>query len=193
MLPLTPFRKGGWEDLNRTELLTDNFPLDLMVNGLYHFGMETKDDLIKAAIRELLRVAKKYARIEKLPIRVEEGVEITTQEAHMIQAVGEHKKMSVTDVAIHFGVTKSAASQLATKLAGKGFLQKRQAPHSNKELELSLTQLGWRAFDAHEHFHGADMTYITNRLSVFSLQQIATLSVLLEAIGSIMDERLTKE
>ena len=32
-----------------------------------------------------------------------------------------------------------------------------------------------------------------NRLSAFSLSQIATISVLLEAIGGIMDERLSEK
>jgi DNA-binding MarR family transcriptional regulator len=152
--------------------------------------MDTKEDLIKTAIRQLLRIASKYARIEKLPIPVDDGVEITTREAHTIQAIGERKQMSVTDVATHFGVTKSAASQIIARLEKKGFLEKKQVPHNNKELHLSLTELGWRAFRAHEHFHGKDMADLISHLEVYPLQQIATLSVLLEAIGTIMDDRL---
>lgn len=164
-----------------------------MVKNLYYHDMEAKEDLIKSVIRELLRVSKKYQRIEKLPIRVSEGVEITTQEAHTIQAVGEQEKMSVTDVALHFGVTKSAASQIVTKLAKKGFLRKGQAPDNNKELQLTLTELGWQAFHAHEQFHGEDLAYLMERLSVFPLQQIAILSVMLEVISSLMGARLGTE
>ena len=152
--------------------------------------MEDKESLIRSAVQRLLRIANKYARSEMLPIRVSEEVEITTREAHTIQAIGEHKGMSVTDVATHFGVTKSAASQLVAKLSNKGFLTKTTAPHSNKELQLELTDLGWKAFEAHERFHGDSMTSLVQKLEAYPVQQIATLSVLLEAIGTIMDERL---
>lgn len=164
-----------------------------MVKGLYCPHMETKEDLIKATIRELMRFAKKYARIERLPVPVCDGTEVTTQEAHTIQAVGEHKRMSVTEVATHFGVTKSAASQIVGKLAKKGFLRKEQSPENNKELRLTLTESGWQVFHAHEQFHGEDLVYLMERLSVFPLQQIAVLSVLLEAISSVMDERLNRK
>jgi DNA-binding MarR family transcriptional regulator len=152
--------------------------------------METKEDLIKATIQQLLRVARKYSRIEELPIRIGRDLEVTTREAHIMQAVGEHAEMSVTGLAGYFGITKSAASQMVGKLAKKGFLEKGLSPHSNKELQVSLTQLGWQAFRAHELFHGKDMADLVERLSAFSLSQIATISVLLEAIGSVMDERL---
>ncbi len=155
--------------------------------------METKEELIISTIRALLRVAKKYARIEQLPVPVEKGVEITTAEAHTIQAVGEDEGMRVLDVATFFGVTKSAASQMVARLVRKGFLEKRTSDHNNKEFQLFLTQSGWRAFQAHERFHGKDLAGLVNRLSAFSLSQIATISVLLEALGAVMDERLSEK
>lgn len=155
--------------------------------------METKEELIKATIRQLLRIAGKYSRIEQLPIPVDEGLEITTAEAHTIQAIGEVEQMRVLDLATRFGITKSAASQMVGKLIMKGFLDKKQSPYSNKEFQLFLTELGWRAFHAHERFHGKDMAELLNRLSAFSLSQIATISVLLEAIGGVMTERLSEQ
>ncbi len=153
--------------------------------------METKEELIKATIQQLLRVVRKYSRIEELPVPVDGDIEITTAEAHTIQAVGEGEQMRVLDVATQFGITKSAASQMVAKLIRKGFVEKKQSLHNSKEFPLSLTELGWRAFRAHERFHGKDLAGLVNRLSAFSLSQIATISVLLEAIGSVMDERLS--
>ena len=82
-------------------------------------GMETREDLIKATIRGLLRIAKMYSRIEALPIPVDENLEVTTREAHTIEAVGEHEQISVTQVASHLGITKSTASQMVPKLNKK--------------------------------------------------------------------------
>ncbi|MCK9239881.1 MarR family transcriptional regulator [Desulfocurvus sp.] len=152
--------------------------------------METKDDLILDVVRQFQRVAARYARIEELPIAVGDGVEVTTREAHTIEAVGLRGQMSVTDVANAFGITKSAASQMVSKLCAKGFLRKRQAPHSNKEYQLTLTPLGRKAFDAHARVHGEDRDALVERLRGFSLAQVATIAVLFEAIGEVLDRRL---
>lgn len=42
----------------------------------------------------------------------------------MVQAVGENRNMSVTQLAKHFGITKSGASQMVKKLTNKGFVLK---------------------------------------------------------------------
>ena len=154
--------------------------------------MESKQDLIRSTIHDLIRVAKMYSRIEELPITVHEELEITTREAHTIQTVGENELISITQLASYFGITKSAASQMVTRLVKKNLLFKKQAPHSNKEFQLSLTEPGWQAFKAHEQFHGKDMSEVMKRLSGFSISQIATLSVLLETISGIMEKRLNE-
>jgi len=152
--------------------------------------MENKVDFIKATIREFLKISEMYSRIEEMPIPISDDLKVTTREAHTIQAIGEHEPKSVLQVASYFGPTKSAASQMVSKLTKRGYPLKKQSLHSNKEYELSLTSLGWKAFRAHEHFHGGDMANLVERLSAFSLSQIATLSVLLEALGSVMEQRL---
>lgn len=154
--------------------------------------METRESIIKHTIQEFIRVSKLYSRIEELPLPVEDGVEITTREAHIIQAIGDHDRMSVTQVASHFGITKSGASQMVSKLVKRGFLHKKQAAHSNKEFELSLTALGDKAFQAHEQLHGKDLAGLVDRLSDFPPSHIETMSVLLEALGKVMEQRLSQ-
>jgi DNA-binding MarR family transcriptional regulator len=152
--------------------------------------MENKEDLIKSTIRELMRIARRFAQVEETPISVSDELSVSTREAHTVEAVGEQEPLSVTRLAAHFGITKSAASQMVSKLVKRGFMVKKPSPHSNKEFELYLTPLGREVFGAHERFHGAEMEKLVARLSAFSLPQIATLSVLLEALGSAMDQRL---
>jgi DNA-binding MarR family transcriptional regulator len=154
--------------------------------------MDNKEDLIKHAVQGLLRIAHLYARIEAMPISVDDDNTVSTREAHTIQAIGEEETNNVTQVASHFGITKSAASQLVAKLEKRGFLHKRPAAHSNKEFQLSLTELGRCAFRAHEHFHGNDFVELVNSLDAFPISQIATLSVLMETLCGVMEKRLVK-
>jgi DNA-binding MarR family transcriptional regulator len=153
--------------------------------------MESKEEIVGKMSRELFRILNKHARLEAMPVSFDEGIKASHRELHAIQAIGENKKINITDLGTYFGVTKSAASQMAAKLVKKGFVQKEHSAHSNKELQLTLTDLGWRAFRLHEKFHGDHMADIVERLSVFSLSQIETASVLLDVLESVVDERLS--
>ena len=115
---------------------------------------------------------------------------MTHRELHAIEAIGENTRINITDLGMYFGVTKSAASQMATKLARKGLVEKESSAHSNKELQLTLTRLGWRAFELHEKFHGDHLADLVERLGAFSLSQIETTSVLLDVLENLVDERL---
>lgn len=138
----------------------------------------------------LQQVARKLSRIEALPIVVNEATEISTREAHTLQAIGENTSICVRDLAARFGVSKSAASQMVSKLTREGFIQKQPAPHSNRELLLSLTPLGRQAFHAHERAHGQDLQRIVDGILNFSAAELATLEKLLAVFSEIADERL---
>lgn len=153
--------------------------------------MDSKEEIVGKMSRELFRILNKHARLEAMPVSFDEGVEATHRELHAIQAIGENRQINITDLGTYFGVTKSAASQMATKLGKKGFVQKEHSAHSNKELQLTLTELGWRAFRLHEKFHGDHMADVVKRLSAFSLSQIEMTSVLLDVLESFVDERLS--
>ncbi|MCB9481595.1 MAG: MarR family transcriptional regulator [Desulfobacteraceae bacterium] len=152
--------------------------------------METKTQIIKNTIKKFASVALKYSASEELPIRVDENTIVSTKEAHVIQTIGDNKNIGVTELGNFFGISKSAASQMVSKLDSKGFIKKMRSEENSKEVNLVLTKLGEKAYKAHEQTHKNDSEYLVARLSTFSLSQIATLSVMLESIEEIMDERL---
>jgi DNA-binding MarR family transcriptional regulator len=90
-------------------------------------------------------------------------------------------------------VTKSAASQLISKLVQKGLVTKEQSAHSGKELQLTLTELGWQAYELHEEHHGKNIGEIAKRLDAFTITQITTSSQILDVIEDVLDERLGEE
>ncbi len=155
--------------------------------------MENKEDLIESILRRLMRIINKQRRIEEMPVRIDKDIEVTPTESHTVQTIGERKSVNVTDLAAHFGVTKSAASQIVTKLAKKGFVKKSVSDRSGKELQLTLTELGRRAFEAHERCHGRHLADIVTRLGSFSLSQIAIADVMLDVVEDVINERLKKK
>ncbi len=152
--------------------------------------METKIQIIKNTIKKFASVALKYSASEELPISVDETTIVSTKEAHVIQAIGDNEKIGVTELGNYFGISKSASSQMVSKLDSKGFIKKLRSEENNKEVNLVLTELGQKAYKAHEETHSSDNEYLLAKLSTFSLSQISTLSVMLESIEEIMDERL---
>lgn len=150
--------------------------------------MDEKTEIIIDLIHKFQSTARKYHQREEAPIKVTNEVTASTREAHMIQAIGDGESIGVTELASVFGTSKSAASQLVTRLSKKGFLKKRPARDNNKEVRLVLTDLGWAAYKAHARFHQKDMEYLITRLKTFSLAQIAMMSVMFEALDEIMDQ-----
>ena len=155
--------------------------------------MDSKTEFIESLTWKIHRILNKFNRMEESPIPFEKGLEVTHNDIHVIQAIGDKERMNVTELGQHFGITKSAASQKTTRLARMGLVQKKKAAHNDKELHLALTQTGWRAYGLHEQHHGRNIAQIVGRLSAFTLDQVAVASVLLDVIEGVMDERLARE
>lgn len=154
--------------------------------------MENKEEIILNTIKKFASVASKYCESEELPIRVNDDLIISTREAHVIQAIGNTENLGVTDLGNYFGISKSAASQMVSKLTSRGFIKKMRSAENNKEVNLDLTGLGEEAYTAHENYHKKDRDYLVSKMKTFSLSQVTTLCVMLEAIEEIMEERIEK-
>lgn len=147
-------------------------------------------ELKKKLVNNLMQVTRKFAEVETFPIRVTDKINISTREAHALESIGEKQCGNVTEIANYFGFSKSAASQLVSKLTKQGFIIKKQASHSNKELLLSLTPLGWQAFEAHAKMHGQDRKRVLEAMDRVEVDVLIRLNELLNNLNTIMDERL---
>lgn len=103
---------------------------------------------------ELLdRLGASMAALEAGPQDFGTGVPLHRAETHALRAIGNKAQLNVTGLAAALGVTKGAASQLASRLARKGLLVKRPSAESGREVILELTPLGRRGYAEHERFH----------------------------------------
>ncbi|MFH8801774.1 MarR family winged helix-turn-helix transcriptional regulator [Streptomyces sp. NPDC017936] len=57
---------------------------------------------------------------------------------------------TVTDLAVHLGVTKQAASQLVDEMARKGYVERRPHPGDARARLVVLTERGWECTRAAE-------------------------------------------
>ena len=77
---------------------------------------------------------------------------LSRAEIHTVSAVATRPGIGVTELADQQGVTKGAASQMATRLVDKGLLRKVRA-EGGREVALFPTALGERAHRAHLELH----------------------------------------
>ena len=92
-------------------------------------------------------------QLDKSPKRFGTDELLTHSEVHLIEIIGEHEGMGVTDIGKLLGITKGAVSQSLKKLEKKGYTDKNPDPRNLSRLIVSLTSKGQAAFWAHKHWH----------------------------------------
>ena len=105
-------------------------------------------------------------QLDKSPKRFGTDELLTHSEVHLIEIIGEHEGMGVTDISRLLGITKGAVSQSLKKLENKGYTSKNPDPDNLSRLIVSLTSKGQTAFWAHKHWHetmdGGFSNYLQN-------------------------------
>ncbi len=101
----------------------------------------------------ILRITKKFNELEKMSIDIGSEEKLYPSELHVIDSVANNYGNSVTEMSKKFGITKGAVSQVVNKLFDKGFLKKDKKPGNTKEIVLSLTEKGWKAFNIMDEVH----------------------------------------
>jgi DNA-binding MarR family transcriptional regulator len=91
--------------------------------------------------------------VDSKPMDFDTGTVLHRAELHAIQAIGREPGLSLTRLAEVSGVTKGAASQVVSRLVGKGMVSKEASTREPRMISLELTELGWTAHAAHERLH----------------------------------------
>jgi DNA-binding MarR family transcriptional regulator len=106
------------------------------------------------AAREIMelfiRSVQKYNTLEKIGVKVGRMHELYHSERHMIDVIGDHPAMNITDLAKATGVTKGAVSQIAKKLEKKSVVLRRRSGTNGKEVHLELTKTGREFYVRHQ-------------------------------------------
>lgn len=115
--------------------------------------MNKKEQYISNIAKYFTIVNNKLNKLGKKAIVFEEGEKLYASEIHTIQAIGKKHGNTVTELCDLFGVTKGAVSQIIGKLEKRGYIVKLRNADYAKEINIYLTEKGWRAFNYHEELH----------------------------------------
>ena len=112
-----------------------------------------KADKIHDFKETFLRIINKFKVLEKIPIDHGTGDLLYASEINTLEIIGDSPGFNLTQLAQKKGVTKSAVSQIVTKLVNKQLVIRNQSPDHEKVFFLELTDAGKVAFKNHEKFH----------------------------------------
>ena len=131
--------------------------------------INNNNDIDSYLLDVLLRYYNKLLIINKKPLDYGTGYPLYKSEIHMIDFIGRHPDLNISELAWETGMTKSAASQIVTKLYKKNLISKNRY---KKEVVVNLTAEGIKAFNGHKKYHETQ-----NQYSVFKNTSKYTLEV----------------
>lgn len=131
--------------------------------------------------QQFLHLVNQYGEMEKAAHTYGGAVPLHLSEVHTIADIGAQSGLNISRLAEKQGVSRSAASQMISKLVKKGFVEKKISPETDNEVVLTLTAAG----DAVKKQHEAQHQWLENRLA--GLLSTYT-PELLQALGGLAAE-----
>ncbi|MHB8139066.1 MAG: MarR family winged helix-turn-helix transcriptional regulator [Smithellaceae bacterium] len=143
--------------------------------------------IVREMIIDFLRLMNKFNKLSKQTFDFGTGDVLYPAEVHVIDEIGKKNGETVTGLCKLFGVTKGAVSQIVGKLSRKGYVKKVRNENYGKEIILSLTPKGKKAFDAHIQLHDAIDKDFVRALGDIPPKQVEQFTDILKRIENHVD------
>ncbi len=144
---------------------------------------------------EILKISESWIRIlnkmdadQKCPRDFGSGDLLHCSEIHTIMAVGKNPDSTLTRLSRVLGISKSAVSQMISRLTRKNLVEKHRDPDNDKEILIRLSPRGTIAHLGHEQHHARIYARMHQRLGDLTDEQFAVILRFLSAIEETIDE-----
>ncbi len=101
----------------------------------------------------LVRLFRNVNVIEERAIRTEEYKDVTTNDMHVIEAIGMEGARNMTSVARSLEVTTGTLTIAVNSLVKKGYVDRVRSEEDRRVVLVSLSDKGRRAYLHHRRFH----------------------------------------
>ncbi len=101
----------------------------------------------------LVRLFRDINAIEERAIRTEEYENMTTNDMHVIEAIGMDGAKNMTSVAKTLEVTTGTLTIAVNSLVKKGYVNRIRSEEDRRVVLISLSEKGKKAFLHHQKFH----------------------------------------
>ncbi len=121
----------------------------------------------------LVRLFHNIGTIEEQAIKTEEFRNVTTNDMHVIEAIGKGTAKNMSTVAKLLSVTTGTLTISVNSLVKKGYVERIRSEEDRRVVLVSLTEKGERAFDHHKKFHDRMILTIVEDLTPEEKQVLA--------------------
>ena len=132
--------------------------------------------------QKFLHMVNLYGQIEKETHTYGGESPLHLSEVHTIVDIGSHSGINISNLAKEQGVSRSAASQMVSKLVKKGFVLKTLSPETDNEVVLQLTSSGEAVWLRHQAQHQWLDSRLAEILSAYPPETLLALSRLAEEV-----------
>lgn len=101
----------------------------------------------------LVKLFRNVNVIEERAIRTEEYKDVTTNDMHVIEAIGMEEAKNMTSVARALEVTTGTLTISVNSLVKKGYVDRVRSEEDRRVVLVSLSEKGRRAYLHHQNFH----------------------------------------
>lgn len=109
---------------------------------------------IRRTLNEILvKLFRNINDIEERAIQTEEYKGVTTNDMHVIEAIGLGSPKNMTAVAKSLGVTTGTLTIAVNSLVKKGFVNRERSEEDRRVVLVSLSLKGKKAYEHHQRFH----------------------------------------
>lgn len=130
---------------------------------------------INQVLNELLvELFRDINTLEERAVRSGEFRDLTTNDAHVMEAIGIDGSSNMTKVAKKLSVTTGTLTISVNSLVKKGYVCRERSEEDRRVVLVSLTEKGREAYRHHEEFHKDMITAICEELSEEQKQVLAT-------------------
>jgi DNA-binding MarR family transcriptional regulator len=152
--------------------------------------MTSRPDLLELS-EAWIRIVNKMDANEKRAMDFGSGDLLHCSEIHTIMAIGKNPDINLTSLSRLLGISKSAISQMVSRLAKKNLVEKHRDPHNDKEVLLRLSPRGTIAWLGHEQYHAKIFARMHRELGDLTADQYTLIRQFLSAIEETIGESCT--
>lgn len=141
-------------------------------------GMGNREETLS---RLLVWIMKDIMEIESKSLITGEFKDITTNDMHVIEAIGIGEPKKMTEIARQLSITTGTLTKSMNGLEKKSYVNRKRSEEDKRVVQISLTEKGIRAYHHHENFHKILIERVTQGLSEEEIR------FLIDVLGKLKD------
>ena len=151
-----------------------------------------RDVASREVMNLFIRLVNRYNSLERVPMKQGAKHDLYHSERHMLDQIGNHPNLNVTELAGVVGVTKGAISQLVKKLEAKGIVRRYKKSSNDKEVFIELTKTGSHRYRKHQAINDETVRTLSKELGRYSDDKVEFLLKMFHWFNSFLDHSSEK-